>query len=178
MKAQLVCVVHMGFSLSSQVVLFIFQIWTQLRTNWNVRQQLVLSITVCSSMAESSGAILTFLPIFLLVRQTPCKLFSTPHPEHYSHGINTLPIGTLNGIEEDAHLSLVQEGRCLKGVVFSLSNSSYMLTHRSEDLGPTVPVHELVLDMIGEKKISMSGSSVFHHPHEQVKWGSSWMGGM
>ncbi|KAG6836952.1 hypothetical protein H0H93_000593 [Arthromyces matolae] len=50
--------------------------------------------------------------------QTPRKLFTTPHPERMNHGISSLPIGTLHGIEEDAHL-LVQGSRCIKGTLLS-----------------------------------------------------------
>ncbi|KAJ7075426.1 beach-domain-containing protein [Mycena belliarum] len=87
--------------------------------------------------------------------QTPRKLFTTPHPSQYNHGIQTLPIGTLNGIEEDPHL-LVQAGRCLN------------------DLGPT-PVRELVTDMIGEKMIPCPEGylCVPWRPHERLEWGTT-----
>ncbi|KAJ7454045.1 beach-domain-containing protein [Mycena galericulata] len=88
--------------------------------------------------------------------QTPRKLFTAPHPEQYNHGIRTLPIGTINGIEEDPHL-LVQGGRCFS------------------DLGPTVPVRELVVDMIGEKIIPCPDGVLCApwRPHERLEWGST-----
>ncbi|KAJ3905440.1 hypothetical protein F5879DRAFT_742889 [Lentinula edodes] len=91
--------------------------------------------------------------------QTPRKLFTTPHPNRYNHGLPTLPIGTLHGIEEDAHL-LVQGSRCFK------------------DLGPNVPVTSLVLDMIGEKILPCPAGvlSVPSHPHEQIEWATSHTG--
>jgi hypothetical protein len=48
------------------------------------------------------------------VGQTPRKLFSSPHPARYMHGLTSLPIGSSHGIEEDGHL-LVQETRHIKG---------------------------------------------------------------
>jgi hypothetical protein len=49
-----------------------------------------------------------------LVGQTPRKLFNSSHPARYMHGLTSLPIGNLHGIEEDGHL-LVQESRPVKG---------------------------------------------------------------
>ncbi|KAJ7130393.1 beach-domain-containing protein [Mycena epipterygia] len=88
--------------------------------------------------------------------QTPRKLFTTPHPAQYNYGVQTLPIGTLNGIEEDPHL-LVQGGRCFN------------------DLGPAVPVRELVVDMIGERIIPCSEGflCVPWRPHERLEWGTT-----
>ncbi|KAF8154493.1 hypothetical protein B0H34DRAFT_660452 [Crassisporium funariophilum] len=85
--------------------------------------------------------------------QTPRKLFTSPHTERYHHGLFSLPIGTLHGVEEDPHL-LIQGSRCFK------------------DLGPTVPVRELVTDVIGEKMIPCPAGvlSVPQYPHEQVEW--------
>ncbi|RDB25611.1 Beige 1 [Hypsizygus marmoreus] len=87
--------------------------------------------------------------------QTPRKLFNAPHPGRINHGLLTLPVGVLHGIEEDPHL-LVQGSRCFK------------------DLGPTTPVRELVLDMIGEKIIPCREGVLCAplHPHEQVEWRS------
>jgi len=48
------------------------------------------------------------------VGQTPRKLFNLPHPERYHHGLHSLPIGVLHGIEEDPHL-LTQNSRCFRG---------------------------------------------------------------
>ncbi|KAK0186450.1 beach-domain-containing protein [Armillaria mellea] len=92
--------------------------------------------------------------------QTPRKLFNAPHPQRYGHASNTLPLGTLHGIEEDPHL-LLQGSRCFK------------------DLGPTVPVGELVFDIIGEKIIACPEGvlCVPHHPHEQIEWGANRVGG-
>jgi hypothetical protein len=50
------------------------------------------------------------------VGQTPRKLFSTAHPERFNHGLSTLPIGNLHGVEEDPHL-LTQNERCFRGMV-------------------------------------------------------------
>ncbi|KIK63270.1 hypothetical protein GYMLUDRAFT_196894 [Collybiopsis luxurians FD-317 M1] len=88
--------------------------------------------------------------------QTPRKLFNTPHPQRYNHGLSTLPIGTLHGIEEDSHL-LVQGSRCFK------------------DLGSNVPIRNLVLDMIGEKILPCPAGVLFvpSHPHEQIEWAAS-----
>ncbi|GLB40924.1 putative WD40 repeats [Lyophyllum shimeji] len=85
--------------------------------------------------------------------QTPRKLFTSPHPQRFNHGLSTLPVGVLHGIEEDPHL-LVQGSRCFK------------------DLGPNTPVRELVLDMIGEKIIPCPEGVLCSpsHPHEQVEW--------
>ncbi|KAG7440786.1 beach-domain-containing protein [Guyanagaster necrorhizus] len=92
--------------------------------------------------------------------QTPRKLFNAPHPQRYGHASHTLPLGTLHGIEEDPHL-LLQESRSFK------------------DLGPAVPVCELVFDMIGEKIIPCPDGNLCipHHPHEQIEWGASRVGG-
>ncbi|KAJ7700350.1 beach-domain-containing protein [Mycena rosella] len=88
--------------------------------------------------------------------QTPRKLFTTPHPTQYNHGVQTLPIGTLNGIEEDPHL-LVQGGRCFN------------------DLGPSIPVRELVADMIGERMIPCPEGVLClpWRPHERLEWGTT-----
>ncbi|KAJ6464029.1 beach-domain-containing protein [Mycena sanguinolenta] len=88
--------------------------------------------------------------------QTPRKLFTTPHPAQYDHGIRTLPIGTPNGIEEDPHL-LVQGARSFT------------------DLGPTVPVRELVMDMIGERMIPCPEGVLVApwRPHERLEWGTT-----
>ncbi|KAJ7615896.1 beach-domain-containing protein [Roridomyces roridus] len=85
--------------------------------------------------------------------QTPRKLFTTPHPEQYDYGIRTLPIGTVTGIEEEPHL-LVQGGRSFS------------------DLGPTIPVGELVVDMIGEKIIPCPDGVLCapYRPHERLEW--------
>ena len=48
------------------------------------------------------------------VGQTPRKIFSTPHPPRLSHGISTLPLGTLHGIEEDFYL-LTQSSKHVRG---------------------------------------------------------------
>ncbi|KAF8885379.1 hypothetical protein CPB84DRAFT_1837906 [Gymnopilus junonius] len=87
--------------------------------------------------------------------QTPRKLFNTPHPERYHHGLHSLPLGTLHGIEEDPHL-LMQNSRCFK------------------DLGPTTPVRELVPDIISEK-ITPCPEGILclpQYPHEHVEWRS------
>ncbi|KAJ8689982.1 beige protein-like 1 [Pleurotus ostreatus] len=88
--------------------------------------------------------------------QTPRKLFTIPHPPRYHHGLSTLPLGTLHGIEEDPFL-LSQANRCFR------------------DLGSAVPVRELVLDNIGERVLPYPEGvlSFPHHPHEQIEWGPS-----
>ncbi|KAF9014685.1 beach-domain-containing protein [Hymenopellis radicata] len=92
--------------------------------------------------------------------QTPRKLFDSPHPQRFNHGCNTLPLGTLHGIPEDAHL-LVQGSRCFK------------------DLGLSVAVRELVLDMIGERVIPCRAGvlSMPSRPHEQVEWSADGISG-
>ncbi|KAF8184760.1 hypothetical protein BJ912DRAFT_973913 [Pholiota molesta] len=80
--------------------------------------------------------------------QTPRKIFSNPHPERYHHGLHSLPVGTLHGIEEDPHL-LTQNARCFK------------------DLGPTVPVRELKMTPCPEGVLCLP-----QYPHEHIEWGS------
>ncbi|KAF5360312.1 hypothetical protein D9758_009126 [Tetrapyrgos nigripes] len=85
--------------------------------------------------------------------QTPRKLFTTPHPQRYNHGLPTLPIGTLHGIEEDFQL-LIQGSRCFSG--------------------SSTPVKQLALDMIGERIIPCPEGVLVvpSHPHEQIEWGA------
>ncbi|KDR79337.1 hypothetical protein GALMADRAFT_223566 [Galerina marginata CBS 339.88] len=85
--------------------------------------------------------------------QTPRKLFSTPHPERYHHGLYSLPLGTLHGIEEDPHL-LTQNARCFK------------------DLGAMSPVRELVPDIMSEKMTPCPEGVLClpQYPHEHVEW--------
>ncbi|KXN83156.1 hypothetical protein AN958_01769 [Leucoagaricus sp. SymC.cos] len=85
--------------------------------------------------------------------QTPRRLFTTPHPPRYNHGLSTLPLGTLHGIEEDSHL-LTQGARCFR------------------DLGATTPVKELLLDPVNDKVIPCPEGilTVPMYPHEQVEW--------
>ncbi|KAJ3575407.1 hypothetical protein NP233_g1115 [Leucocoprinus birnbaumii] len=85
--------------------------------------------------------------------QTPKKLFTTPHPQRYNHGLSTLPLGTLHGIEEDSHL-LTQGLRCFR------------------DLGLSTPVKELLLDPLSDKVIPCRAGSLIIplYPHEQVEW--------
>ncbi len=109
------------------------------------------------------------------VGQTPRKIFSIPHPERYHHGLYSLPLGTLHGIEEDPHL-LIQNARCLKGK-YSRSNRLFLVSLLLiifQDLGPTVPVRELVLDILSDKihPCPEGVLSVPKYPHEQIEWGS------
>ncbi|KAL1744917.1 beach-domain-containing protein [Schizophyllum fasciatum] len=92
--------------------------------------------------------------------QTPRKLFHTPHPERYTHGFSTLPIGTLHGIEEDPYL-LQQESRGLKA------------------LPPNVPVRDLCIDMISESVLPCPDGWLYVplHPSEQIQWGPYNTGG-
>ncbi|KIM43842.1 hypothetical protein M413DRAFT_26133 [Hebeloma cylindrosporum] len=87
--------------------------------------------------------------------QTPRKLFNSPHPERYHHGLHSLPLGVLHGIEEDPHL-LTQNSRCFR------------------DLGPATPVRELVPDIVTEKMTPCPEGVLCmpQHPHEHVEWGS------
>ncbi|KAF7293071.1 hypothetical protein MIND_01206500 [Mycena indigotica] len=88
--------------------------------------------------------------------QTPRKLFTTEHPAQYDVGPRTLPLGQANGIEEDPHL-LVQAAR------------------HFQDLGPTVPVRELVMDMISERIIPCPEGVLCNpwRPHERIEWGTT-----
>ncbi|KAF4609487.1 hypothetical protein D9613_012349 [Agrocybe pediades] len=85
--------------------------------------------------------------------QTPRKLFNNPHPERYHHGLHSLPLGTLHGIEEDPHL-LTQNARCFK------------------DLGPGNAVRELVPDLVTEKIMACPEGVLClpQHPHEHIEW--------
>ncbi|KAJ7052675.1 beach-domain-containing protein [Mycena amicta] len=88
--------------------------------------------------------------------QTPRKLFTTEHPAQYQAGPRTLPLGQSNGIEEDPHL-LVQAAR------------------HFQDLGPTVPVRELMMDMISERIIPCPEGLLCNpwRPHERIEWGTT-----
>lgn len=92
--------------------------------------------------------------------QTPRKLFTQPHPERYMHGLSSLPIGTLHGIEEDISL-LTQEARPIR------------------DIGEHVVVHDLVIDNIGERIIPCTQRSLVcpSSPHEQIQWDATTSGG-
>ncbi|KAL1717715.1 beach-domain-containing protein, partial [Schizophyllum commune] len=92
--------------------------------------------------------------------QTPRKLFHTPHPERYTHGFSTLPIGTLHGIEEDPYL-LVQETRPLKA------------------LPANVAVRDLCIDMINENVLPCPDGWLYvpSHTSEQIHWGPYNTGG-
>ena len=81
-----------------------------------------------------------------------------------------MPIGTLHGIEEDPHL-LTRGPRCFKGKSDAL-NLRYVDLCCSLDLGPTVPVCELVLDTISDKMIPCPEGVLYvpQHPHEAVEW--------
>ncbi|KAI0079797.1 beach-domain-containing protein [Panus rudis PR-1116 ss-1] len=85
--------------------------------------------------------------------QTPRKLFNAPHPDRMMHGCSTLPIGIIYGIPEDYHL-LAQSSKVLR------------------DLGNGNAVHELALDMIGERVIPCTKGQIIvpSHPHELVEW--------
>ncbi|KDQ53971.1 hypothetical protein JAAARDRAFT_61057 [Jaapia argillacea MUCL 33604] len=88
--------------------------------------------------------------------QTPRKLFGHSHPPRYMHGLSSLPLGTLHGIEEDFHL-LAQSTRVVK------------------DLGFEHPVREIALDLLAERVIPYSDGAlcVPSHPHERIEWTSS-----
>jgi len=57
------------------------------------------------------------------VGQTPRKIFRNPHPPRFDHGVPTLAIGLMHGIEEDAHL-LLQDSK-----PFSGKHSRYLNSH-------------------------------------------------
>lgn len=46
--------------------------------------------------------------------QTPKKIFATPHPARMMHGISSLPLGILYGVEEDWRL-LEQSEKPVRG---------------------------------------------------------------
>ncbi len=112
-----------------------------------------------------------------LVGQTPRKLFDSPHPQRFNHGCNSLPLGTLHGIPEDAHL-LVQGSRCFKGKKPMVCPWKSFLTSMS-DLGANVAVRELMLDMIGERVIPCRAGvlSMPSRPHEQIEWSADGVSG-
>ncbi|PIL27451.1 hypothetical protein GSI_10600 [Ganoderma sinense ZZ0214-1] len=88
--------------------------------------------------------------------QTPRKIFSSPHPSRNMHGNSALPIGIIYGIAEDYHL-LTQGSKPLK------------------DLGPEQPVHDLILDLIGQQVIPCPEGTlcVPSRPHEGISWDCS-----
>nr|VWO93939.1 G protein beta subunit Gib2 [Ganoderma boninense] len=85
--------------------------------------------------------------------QTPRKIFSSPHPSRNMHGNSALPIGIIYGMAEDYHL-LTQGSRPLK------------------DLGPEQPVHDLILDLIGQQVMPCPEGTlcVPSRPHEGISW--------
>ncbi|KAI0261217.1 beach-domain-containing protein [Gloeopeniophorella convolvens] len=89
--------------------------------------------------------------------QTPRKLFGAPHPPRFMHGLSSLPLGTLHGIEEDYNLLSQSRRQAARG----LPNDS--------------AVQYLTVDLVGEKIIPQPAGalSVPSYPHEQVEWGSS-----
>ncbi|KAI0317827.1 beach-domain-containing protein [Amylostereum chailletii] len=89
--------------------------------------------------------------------QTPRKLFSVPHPERIMHGLSSLPLGNLHGIEED-HGMLTQSAKPI-----------------ARALGRGQAVKALVFDPIGERIIPHPPGvlSVPTYPHEQIEWGFS-----
>ena len=83
-----------------------------------------------------------------------------------------MSLGTEHGIEEDPHL-LAQGARCFKGKSAALSIryiGSFFFSLL--DLGPTVPVRDLVLDTMGDKMVPCPEGmlSVPQYPHESVVW--------
>lgn len=46
--------------------------------------------------------------------QTPKKIFNTPHPARLMHGVSSLPLGNLYGVEEDWRL-LEQSDKPVRG---------------------------------------------------------------
>ena len=105
------------------------------------------------------------------VGQTSRKLFTSPHPERYLHGLHSLPLGTLHGIEEDPHL-LAQGPQRFKGKSATLSLRCVSSCFFSLlDLGPTVPVRDLVLNTMGDNlKMVPCPEGMSQYPHESVEW--------
>ncbi|VDB88447.1 unnamed protein product [Peniophora sp. CBMAI 1063] len=89
--------------------------------------------------------------------QTPRKLFSTPHPQRMMHGMSSLPLGQLHGVEED-HGLLVQSTR-----------------PAAKALGRGFAVKALVADLIAERVLSYPAGVLANpnHPDERVEWGPS-----
>lgn len=93
------------------------------------------------------------------------------------HGLSSLPIGTLHGIEEDISL-LTQEARPIRGrdirpLVASRAQNG------ATDIGEHVVVHDLVIDNIGERIIPCTQRSLVcpSSPHEQIQWDATTSGG-
>ncbi|KAI0300557.1 beach-domain-containing protein [Multifurca ochricompacta] len=89
--------------------------------------------------------------------QTPRKLFGTPHPQRFTQGTSSLPIGILHGVEENYDLLAQSKRPVTRG-----------LHHGSA-------VQCLSFDPVGEKIIPhpVGVLSVPSRPHEQVEWGFS-----
>ncbi|KAI0029515.1 beach-domain-containing protein [Vararia minispora EC-137] len=89
--------------------------------------------------------------------QTPRKLFSTPHPTRIMHGMSTLPLGTLHGVEED----------------HALLKQSTKPTIRSLPRGTAVK--SLVPDPISERIIAHPAGvlSIPSFPEEHIEWSFS-----
>ena len=85
------------------------------------------------------------------------------------HGLTTLPIGTLHGIEEDGHL-LEQEPMSIRGVLLSLLRRRALTCI---DLGADIAVRELVLDTVSERIIPCPANTLCSstRPHEKIEWG-------
>ncbi|KAF8584664.1 beach-domain-containing protein [Ramaria rubella] len=84
--------------------------------------------------------------------QTPRKLFSTPHPKRLMHGITTLPLGNLHGIEED-HQLLAQSSKPTRNL--------------------KAPVSFLCIDPYSERMLPCRENMMYvpSHPHEYIAWG-------
>ncbi|KZT37329.1 beach-domain-containing protein [Sistotremastrum suecicum HHB10207 ss-3] len=85
--------------------------------------------------------------------QTPRKIFHQPHPARFTHGIPTLPIGYLYGIEEDSHL-LVQCAEPVKVI--------------------GAPVFSIAVDTVDERILPCAPSQLYvpGNSYEQITWGS------
>jgi len=128
MKVQSVRSFPVGVNLSSRIVLFFYLPDLDAITDQLEREATVGIIHNCKKFILNILGCCSDIPFdlyepLILVGQTPRKLFTTSHPQRYNHGLDSLPIGTLHGIEEDAHL-LVQESRSFKGVISVLIDSS------------------------------------------------------
>ncbi|KAH9965265.1 beach-domain-containing protein [Russula dissimulans] len=89
--------------------------------------------------------------------QTPRKLFGAPHPQRFTEGPSSLPLGSLYGIEENYDLLAQGKRSAIRG------------------LPQGNPVQNLTVDPYGEKILPQPAGilSLPSHPHEQVEWGFS-----
>jgi hypothetical protein len=78
--------------------------------------ELAASVGIIHNCKSDSLVYAYFRPTFSSpspVGQTPRKIFSSPHPPRYMEGELSLPLGSLYGIPEHAHL-LIQSSKPFK----------------------------------------------------------------